>query len=138
MRLGLLSVLLLALLGLSSCGDDGPLTESEYRAAGNELCENWSGEISELSANASSGSERDLVEFSLEAGRLSDDYTERLLNLSPPESLAGDRAALQALLSSYQSLIDEVPESEAEFDAITDTGNAISEALSSIWSACRN
>lgn len=139
MRPGVLFVLVLALFGLAGCGGDSgePLTEAEYRAAGNDLCVAWSGDIASISM-PDNPTDDDLIEFSAEAGRLADDYTDRLLGLVPPDSLAQDRAELEAAFDEYDALIETVPQTEAEVDAITAAGDAITTRLANIWSGCRN
>ena len=137
MRFALVSVVLAALLGLTSCGgSDEPLTASEYLASGNELCGEWSNEIAQIAPPANA-SEEDIFDFTTEAGRIADEYTERLMDLSPPASLATDRADLQERLDEFDILTTNLPQTEQEFDEITEAGDAISDALGNIWSSCR-
>lgn len=139
MRPGLLIVALLALLGLTNCGGaDEPLTASEYRAAGNEICADWSAKISELSGGLSNDTtQQELLVLNNEIAQVADDYTERLLDLGTPDALAGDRAMLQTRINEYEALTENVPQTEEEVDAITDAGNAITDALGTLWSGCR-
>lgn len=138
MRLGLIAALMVSLLSLVSCGGDDPLTEAEYRAAGNALCNEWFEELSALSVQAAGGSDEEIFNLTAEVTRVADEYTGRLLDLSTPDSLASERAAIQERIDAFDALIASEPTTDAEFAAAADAGNAISESLGNMWSSCRS
>lgn len=144
MPLRFLGLLIFSALVLVACGgggnstdNAGPLNEEEYRAAGNEICQSWTETINELSSQLSAGaSQQELIAFGTEVEATGDRFTLQLLDLMPPDELAGDHEDVRARFEERVELVSNTNPSPEEVNAILEASMALTGSISAIWSSC--
>jgi len=135
MRYRSLLLPLFVILLLTGCSEQEILSSTEYVAAGNGLCEAWGNEIEQLSSEVPDDpSNQELIDFSIATGRLTDDYTARLLELRAPADWVSERADLEARLDERLEVYESTQGSD--LDALSQVDQAATSALVAIWPSC--
>jgi hypothetical protein len=135
----LLLIVTFALVTLGCGGDDPgpPLTQVDYAAEGNAICDQMNAELDALSVRASqSTSPEEGRDLFVQANLISRDAIDALFDLSPPTSLIDDRQSLLELVDERRDLIERTNSGEDFFDEITDVNTKFEDEARSIWPSC--
>ena len=144
MPLRFFGLLIFSALVLVACGGGGDsaaagevLSEEEYRAAGNEICQSWTQQINELSSQLSaSASQEELIAFGTEVEATGDRFTLQLLDLMAPDELADDHDDVRVRFEERVELISNTNPTPEEVEQILAASMALTGSISAIWSNC--
>lgn len=135
----MLLVFVVAIATVACGGDDAavPLTEPEYSAQGNAICEQMNAELDALAVQASSGvSPEDERQIFVQANEISRSAIESLFDLVPPASLADDRQVLRELVDERRQLLERLTNGEDLGEEVTEINLHFDAAARRIWPSC--